>query len=182
ILLNTTGSTAGLTVSGNGGTCTSLASTCTGGTIQNTTGHAISLNSTQSPSFSFVKITNIGTSGLFGTNVTNFTLTSSVIDGVNTSHTGADSNIAFDQGVAGTENNVSGTVSITNNHLNNSYQAGVDIQNYSGTISSLTMTGNTLASNTSNALSLGTAINVVANRGASNHASITAGTISSNTI
>ena len=182
IVLNTTGSTGTFTVAGNAGTCTSLASTCTGGTIQNTTGHAISLNSTQTPAFNFIKITNIGTSGIFGTNVTNFTLANSVIDGVNTSHTGADANVAFNTGVSGTENNVSGAVSITNNHLNNSYQAGIDIQNYSGTISSLTITGNTLTSNTSNTLSLGTAINVVANRGGGNHASITAGTISSNTI
>ena len=33
--------------------------TVTGGTIQNTTGHAISLNSTLTPSFNFIKIQNI---------------------------------------------------------------------------------------------------------------------------
>jgi hypothetical protein len=89
---------------------------------------------------------------------------------------------AFNTGSVGNENNVSGSVSITNNKLNNSYQAGVDIQNYSGTISNLQITGNSLTSNTSNTLSLGTAINVVANRGAGNHANITAGSISTNTM
>jgi large repetitive protein len=183
IVLNNTGSTAGLTVTGNGGTCTSTASTCTGGTIQSTTGHGISLTSTLSPSLSFMKIMDIDLSGIYGTGVTNFTLANSVVDGVNTNHTGADANVAFNANAGGaSENNVSGTVSITNNHLNNSYQAGVDIQNYSGTISTLTITGNTLSSSTSAASSLGTAINVVANRSASNHASITAGSISGNTI
>jgi hypothetical protein len=181
IIINNVGAGT-FTVTGNAGTCTSLVSTCTGGTIQNTTSHAVTLNSTTSPSLNFMKITNIGTSGIFGTNVTNFTLANSVIDGVNTSHTGADSNVAFNTGVSGTETNVSGTVSITNNTLNNSYQAGIDIQNYSGTISSLTITNNSMTSNTSNTLSLGTAINVVANRGGANHANISAGTISSNSI
>jgi len=130
-----------------------------------------------------MKITNIDLSGVYGTGVTNFTLNNSVIDGVNTSHTGADADVAFNQNAGGAnETNVSGTVSITNNRLNNSYQAGVDIQNYNGTISTLTITGNNLTSSTSNASSLGTAINVVANRSGANHASITGGSISGNAI
>src|SRR5207248_500707 len=43
IVLNNTGTTAGLTVTGNAGTCISTASTCTGGTIQNTSGHGVFL-------------------------------------------------------------------------------------------------------------------------------------------
>ena len=183
IVLSNTGTSGGLTVSGNGGTCTSTSSTCTGGTIQNTTGHAIALTSTQSPSFSFMKITNVALSGINGTGVTNFTLNNSVIDGVNTSHTATDSNVAFNlNGGRANETNLSGSVSITNNHLNNSYQFGIDIENYNSTISSLTITGNTLTSSTDNTQSFGSAINVVANRSASNHASITQGSISSNTI
>ena len=38
IVLNNTGSAGGLTVTGNGGACTPGTPTCTGGTIQNTTG------------------------------------------------------------------------------------------------------------------------------------------------
>src|SRR5207248_11364268 len=148
IVLNGTGSGT-FTVTGNAGTCTSLGATCTGGTIQNTTSHAVSLNSTTSPSFSFMKMTNIGTSGIFGTNVVSFTLANSVIDGVNTSHTANDSNVAFNTNAgSNAENNLSGTVSITNSVLNNSYQDGISIKNYNGTISSLTITGNTLTSNT----------------------------------
>jgi hypothetical protein len=183
IVLSSTGAGGGLSVTGNGGTCTTTASTCTGGTIQNTTGHAISLTSTQSPSFSNMKITNIALSGIFGTGVTNFTLNNSVIDGVNTSHTAADSNLAFNANSGSAmENNLSGSVSITNNTINNSYQFGIDIHNYSGTISNIAITGNTFTSSTDPTLSNASAINVTADRSTSNHASIAAGSISNNTI
>ena len=180
-LTNTTGS---FTVTGSGGTCTSTASTCTGGTIQNTTGHAISLTSAQSPSFSYMKITNVALSGIWGTQVSNFTLGHSVIDGVNTSHDTTDANVAFNKSAGGsTENNLSGTVSITNNTLNNSWQNGVAILNYAGTISSLTITGNSLTSAaTFQAGSAGTAIQVLAEQGSSAGAQITTGSISANTI
>jgi Bacterial Ig domain/Putative Ig domain len=185
IVLNNTGASGSLTVTGNAGTCTSLASTCTGGTIQNTTSHAINLTSTLSPSFSNMKITNIATSGIFGTGVTNFTLTNSVIDGVNTSHTAADSNVAFNvNSGSATENNLSGTVSITNNTLNNSFQEGISIKSYAGTISNLTITGNSMTSATTTANSASNAIAVEAlrNNGGANFATITTGTISGNTI
>src|SRR5207248_10677871 len=68
IVLSSTGSSGSLIVSGNAGTCTSLASTCTGGTIQNTTGHGVSLTLTKSPSFSFLKILNTSGSGIKGVN------------------------------------------------------------------------------------------------------------------
>ncbi|MDX6588119.1 MAG: hypothetical protein QOI31_2592 [Solirubrobacterales bacterium] len=42
IVLNTTGASGGLTITGNGGTCSSVAS-CTGGAIQNATGDAVKL-------------------------------------------------------------------------------------------------------------------------------------------
>jgi len=51
--------------------------------------------------------------------VTNFTFTNGTID---TTGAGTDqSNIAFNTAVAGTENNVSGTLTITGNSLLNSY-------------------------------------------------------------
>jgi len=182
VVLNNTGTQGGLTVTGNGGTCVNVSSTCTGGTIQNSSGHAVSLTTTKSPSFNFMKITTIVGSGVYGTAVTNFTLANSVIDGVNNGHTATDSNVAFNLNAGGaTENNLSGVVSITDNHLNNSYQHGINILNYAGTISSLTITGNTLTSSTSAASSLGSAILVVANRGAA-AAQIGGGSISGNTV
>jgi len=184
IVLNNTGA-GSFQVVGNGGTCTSLASTCTGGTIQATTGHAIDLTATTNPSFNFIKVTNIALSGIHGTQVSGFTLANSVIDGVNNSHTSNDSDVAFNvNGGAATENNLSGAVSITNNVINNSYQAGIDILNYNGTISNLTITGNSFTSNTSATLSFGSAISVYANRNnaGAQFASITAGSISNNSI
>src|SRR5262249_11387544 len=185
IVLNATGASGSLIVVGNGGTCTSLASTCTGGTNQNTTRHRVSLTSTLSPSFNFVKIQNIALSGIRGTGVTDFTLANSVIDGVNTAHTASDGNVAFNTNAGGlTENNLSGTVSITNNTLNNSYQSGVDILNFAGTIANLTITGNSFTSSTSATNSFGYGVSVYANKNnaGANFASITAGSISNNTI
>ena len=82
IVLNNTGG-GSLIVSGNGGTCTSTV-TCTGGAIQNSTNHAISLTSTLSPSFTRIAIQNAARSGIDGQQVTNFTLANSFIDNVGT--------------------------------------------------------------------------------------------------
>src|SRR5205085_638336 len=91
--------------------------------------------------------------------------TNSVIDGVNTSHSANDSDVMFGTNAgSATENNVSGGVAITNNTINNSYQQGIYIYNYAGTISSLTITGNSLTSNASSTLSFGSAINMTINR------------------
>jgi hypothetical protein len=182
IILNNTGTQGGLTVAGNGGTCVNTASTCTGGTIQNTSGHGVQLTSTKSPSFSFVKITTTVGSGIYGTGVTNFTLANSVVDGVNNGHTSGDGNVVFAVNAGGaTENNLSGAVSITNNALNNSYADGIRILNYAGTIGSLTITGNTLTSATSSTSSTGNAIFVNTSRGAA-AAQVSGGSISGNTI
>src|SRR5262249_30888781 len=70
IILNNTGSSGSLTV--------------TGGTIQHTTGHGISLTSTQSPSFTNMNIHDIGRSGVDGQQVTNFTFTNGTINNVGT--------------------------------------------------------------------------------------------------
>ena len=85
-------------------------------------------------SFTNVRILNTGKSGIGGgTGVSNFTLANSIIDGVNTTHTSSDGDVTFNvNGGGATENNVSGTASITGNILNNSYQAGIDINNYAG--------------------------------------------------
>ena len=79
IVLNTTGSSGGLTVSGTG-------SAGTGGTIQNSTDSGILLNSTKTPSLSWMNISNNGNAvnegGLRMTNVTGTgSLTSSTVTG-----------------------------------------------------------------------------------------------------
>ncbi len=91
ITLDTTGATAGLTVTGNGGNCTIADTTCSGGFIQRkngadgsaTSGSGIFLNSTVNPSFTLMHIKDVQNSGIRGTSVTGFSLTSSVINGIN---------------------------------------------------------------------------------------------------
>ncbi|HEX8271168.1 MAG TPA: Ig-like domain-containing protein, partial [Longimicrobiaceae bacterium] len=65
IVLNNTGSTAGLTVTGSG-------TAGSGGTIQNTSSHGISLTGTLAPSFDRMVVQSTGGSGVKGTTVTGF--------------------------------------------------------------------------------------------------------------
>src|SRR6185503_7583855 len=78
IVLNNTGSSGSFSVVGNTPFST-VGGNNSGGTIQNTSGHGISLNATLSPSFKSMNIHDTGGSGIQGTNVTNFTFTSSKI-------------------------------------------------------------------------------------------------------
>jgi uncharacterized protein DUF4214 len=182
IVLNNTGAGT-LTVSGNGGSCTSTA-TCTGGAIQNSTNHAVSLTSTTSPSFTRIAIQNAARSGIDGQQVTNFTLANSFIDNVGTGAAGQhdESNISFNDNGLFTATTLSGTVSITNNTLSNARRHGIQIENGSGTISNLTVSNNTLTSSTNATVSLGTGILVLQQGSASTTAHLTTGTISNNAV
>jgi len=186
IVLNTTGSTAGLTVPGDGATAGS------GGTIQNTTGAGISLASTLSPSFSRMSIQNTGSHGVSGSNVTNFSLTNSTINVSGTSEVAGrmESNISFYQNAGtGTEKNVTGTVTITGNTLNNALHHGVNIIQYDGTITSLNISNNSFTSATASSgsttgatTSHGSAININPIGSGGTIANVTSATISNNVI
>ncbi len=90
IILNTTGASGGLTVTGNGGTCTNSAS-CTGGTIQHKTGAdnsttagiGIYLNSTKNVSLTNMQLNDFDNYAIRGADVNGFTLQTSVINGTN---------------------------------------------------------------------------------------------------
>ncbi len=56
IVVNSAGTSGGLTITGNGGTCTTSAN-CTGGAIQNSTGDGVVLTSTLSPSLTRLNVT-----------------------------------------------------------------------------------------------------------------------------
>ncbi len=144
IVLNSTGALGSLTVKGNGGGCTS-AGTCTGGAIQNSTSHGVSLTTTLSPSFTRLAIQTTAGNGVSGTDVTNFTFQNGFIDNSGTGLAAQVSNIAFN---TLNNNNVDGVVSIINNTLTNAYFHGVAIENYSGTITSLDISNNTITSST----------------------------------
>ena len=86
-ILNNTGSSGGLTVTGATpapGTCTLTTPTCSGGTIQNTTGAGIFLTLTRDVSLSHMLVKDTGSHGIEGGVVVNFTLQSSVVDGAGT--------------------------------------------------------------------------------------------------
>ena len=79
IVLNTTGTTAGLTIAGNGGACTS-AGTCTGGAIQSTTGDGIVLTNTRSTSLTRLFVGSTGNHGINATTVNGLSLTSARVE------------------------------------------------------------------------------------------------------
>jgi hypothetical protein len=122
IVLDTTGTSGGLIVSGNGGTCTSAA-TCTGGTISNktgtdsttTSGIGIYLNNTSNVSLDRMQLNDFQNFAILGTTVRGFTLTNSIINGTN----GTNENI--DEGsVAFT--NLIGSATVTNVNVSGSIE------------------------------------------------------------
>ncbi|HEU5102114.1 MAG TPA: Ig-like domain-containing protein [Roseiflexaceae bacterium] len=181
IVLNNTGSSGGLTVTGDGNT--SVGGNNSGGTIQNSTSHGVSLTSTLNPSFTNLNIQNTVGSGIFGELVTNFSFKNGTIN-----NSGAalfvteTSNIAFNSNQGGTENNLSGTVTITGNSMTNAFYHGVDIFNYDGTIADANISSNTITSSTSTTTSKGSGIRLVAFGSASTVANVTRATIDGNTI
>ncbi len=185
IILNNTGASGSLIVSGDNNA--SVGGNDSGGTIQNTTSFGISLTNTLSPSFTNVKVDTTAGSGVKGTTVTNFTFKNGkVLNSNNGSVEASDeSNIALNISAAvpaGTENNVSGVVTITNNTLTNALYHGVDINNYNGTISDAVISGNSITSTTSAATSLGSGIRLIANGSATTVANVTKATLNGNTI
>jgi hypothetical protein len=119
IILNTTGSSGGLTVTGNaGGTINA-----TGGTITGSTASGISLTSTSNVSLDHMTVSNSGDDGITGSSVTGFTLADSTISG-NGNAANTDHGLDF--------TNLFGTSSITNTTLSNNQVDQARIQNSSG--------------------------------------------------
>jgi hypothetical protein len=175
VVLNNTGASGGLSITGN-------ASANTGGTIQNCTSHGILLTNTTNPSFNYLNIQNTSGSGIKGTQVNGFTCTNTIIGNTGTGGGTDESNIAFNSAASGTETNILGTVTITNNTLTNSQWHGIDIQNFNGTIDLATISSNTITSTTSTATSKGTGIRFQALGSPTTVANVTKAAISFNNI
>jgi hypothetical protein len=173
IALNNTGTTGSLIVTGTG-------SAATGGTLQNALEDGIRLTSTVSPSFSWMRIQNTGASGVRGTGVVNFTFANGAITG--SGNAVGESNLTFSDNVSGTESNLSGNVSITNSTFTTAFDHGLRIRNGSGTLTNVTVTGNTFTSPTTTATSKGSAIFIELVGSAANVANLTKATVSGNTI
>ncbi|MCA1552966.1 MAG: hypothetical protein LC737_01165, partial [Chloroflexi bacterium] len=120
IVLITTGTSGGLTVTGNGGSCTLATPTCTGGIIQNSTGPGISLSSTKNVSLTRMKIQSSGGDGVGGPNTSAF-------DAQRGTRGDTVNGLTFDNGIiadTNTSGSVSGTVA----------DNGIDLENASGSI------------------------------------------------
>ncbi len=130
IVLNTTGTSGGLTVTGTGGTCVSVG-TCTGGAIQASTASGVVLTSTRSVSFSRNLIQTSGEDGIEGSSVTGLNLAGSLI-----TNNGDDSE---DVGVG--VDNLFGDSAWSDVSVTASELANVMVTNTSGTLNSLDITG-----------------------------------------
>jgi large repetitive protein len=148
ILNNTSGS---FTITGGGGLCNDVTPVCTGGDIRNTIGanssvatttpgRGISLNNAQNVSLNFIRIRDHQNYGIFGTNVTGFSMGNSLMDGV----TG--NSAAFNEGPIFI-NNLLGTASITDSVILGGFTGNVRINNSTGTLSQLTVSNTTIKNN-----------------------------------
>ncbi|HEY2248171.1 MAG TPA: cadherin domain-containing protein [Bradyrhizobium sp.] len=134
IVLNNTGTNAGLTVTGSGNA--TQGGDSSGGIIQGTTGDAISLTSTLNPSFTNMNIHNNAGSGIHGTTVTGFTFDNGTLNtnGDNSSGGTEETNIRFD--------NLLGSGSIDNSSISGGFADNVLVMNDTGTLNRLSITNN----------------------------------------
>ena len=146
IVLNNTGLSGNLVVTGNGGTCTSAdTSGCSGGRIRNTTGvddssstpggSGIVLKDTVAPSLTRMWVHDHSNYAIRGTNVAGFTLANSVVNGTNgTNGTDPfnDSSVAFD--------NLTGSASVTDSAVSGGYEDNFAVRNTAGSLDRITFT------------------------------------------
>jgi hypothetical protein len=132
IVLNNTGASAGLTVTGTGATAGS------GGTIQNgSTG--ISLTNTRSVSLSNMQLNGFSDYAIRGSGVVGFSLTRTTVSGINGDDAGADEgSIRFTE--------LTGVASITGCNISGAVEHNVQVVNTSGLLDRLTVTGTTFGS------------------------------------
>jgi hypothetical protein len=130
------GTTGSFTVTGDGGG----ANNGSGGTIQSSTGHGISIATAANVSLGYMNIQNSGDDGIHGTGLTNFTLNRSNV--TNNGNSTSDDGLQLGE-VSGAVVGVTGTVAITNSSISGNAHNNVHIRNTSGTISSLTVSNST---------------------------------------
>ena len=151
-LTNVNTTTGAFTVAGTG-------APASGGTIQNATGAGVSLSNVKGVSLSSMSIQNTVLSGVRGTLVTDFAFLSGAIANSGTGSGAGESNIAFNVDTAAS--NVSGVLTVTGSTLTNGFTHGVAVDNGAGTLSNVTISGNTVTSATSAATSKGDGIHLV---------------------
>src|SRR5205814_4117842 len=126
--LNNTGTSGALTVTGNGGVCTTANPTCTGGQIQHTTGDGVSLTSTNNVFLSLMNIHNSADSGIKGTTLNGLKIDSCVIS-TNGDNAATDDSGILLAGLTGTATGGANPTSITNCSIANNCEFQIQITN-----------------------------------------------------
>jgi hypothetical protein len=174
IVLNATGATGHLAVSGSGST--SQGGDNSGGTIQNTTGAGISLTNTSAPSFNNMNLQSTTSHGVSGTQVTDFSFTNGTI---NNAGTASGDSCAF----FGTANgaNASGTFTFTNNKCTQVEANGVDLETWATTLSDVNISNNQFT-DTGDTLTPGSAVVLTTNSTSSSNSVVTKAELNNNSI
>ncbi|MET0648928.1 MAG: HYR domain-containing protein [Pyrinomonadaceae bacterium] len=146
MLLNTSaaGSPGGFRVAGAGGNCTTADPTCTGGTIQTSTGHGVDLNTADNVALNSIHVTTSGDSGINGSAVNGFVLNNALVDSNGNDAVADDSGVEF-TGLTGTGSGGSNPTSITNSTIRNNFEFQMLVTNTAGTLTSLDMSGNAIS-------------------------------------
>ncbi len=138
IILNNTGTSGHLTVTGTGSTAGS------GGTIQNTTGDAVSLTNTQDVNLNYMNISGAGGNGIAGNTLSGLVLNKLNISGNGNSASGNGEGNIYLFELTG---NASHVTTFNNLSVTNSYVHNVFIQNTGGTLADLVVTNSTFSNN-----------------------------------
>ncbi|MGH9871508.1 MAG: beta strand repeat-containing protein, partial [Pyrinomonadaceae bacterium] len=178
IILNSTGASGGLTVTGNAGSCNIGTPTCTGGEIRNTTGDGILLTSTNKLSLTRMNIHNNLGNGIKGTTLNGFTLDTDLITNNGNDAATDESGVQLTD-LTGTTIAGANPTSITNTTLNENFEFQIQITNNSGTLTDLQMSGNTISS-TGAAGTIGNLFNFLALGTANIKLTLTGGTFTGN--
>jgi hypothetical protein len=132
IVLANTGSLGGLTVAGTG-------ADASGGIVQNMSGDGVRLTGTRNVSLARMLIQNNDGSGVFGDDVTNFTIEGSTVSDNADTATGTEAGLRFQE--------LLGDCAITNTVVSGSFEDNVRITPASGALTSLTISGSTIGPN-----------------------------------
>ena len=146
-MLNTTGTSGGLTVTGtDGADAGTVPDAGTGGTIQNTTGDGILLTNTMDVLLGGMTITGNDGDGIGGSGVNGFVLDGVTISGNGTSDAADHSGINL-IGLTGTALAGLHPTEIRNSTITNNHEFEIQITNSSGTLSDFRVTNSTISSN-----------------------------------
>ena len=141
IILDNTGTSGGLTVTGTG-------SAGSGGTIANktgvdgdaTTGIGVYMNNSGSNAFSWMQINDCQNFGIRGSSVTSVTLSNLVVNGANgTSTAGREGSVIFD--------NAFGACALVNSTVRGAIEDNFRVENDTGTLTSFLVSGCTIGNN-----------------------------------